>query len=96
MKPATNRSHPLSHGNDAGVNCQADGGMAAALRRLAGLVDGCPLELAQSPEDLKAITWMWQSLEDLEATIIGLSQGTLPPFQDDWEYQSSPAASLMS
>ncbi|VII98718.1 hypothetical protein [Arthrobacter sp. DR-2P] len=45
---------------------------------MAGLLDGCPLELAQRPEDLNAIAWMWQSMEDLEATIIGLSQSNLP------------------
>jgi hypothetical protein len=70
--------------------------MPAALRRLAGLLDRCPTELAHSPEDLNALAWMWQSLEDLEATIIGLAQSNLPHFEDDRQYQTSPASSLVS
>lgn len=84
----------LAIGNSAGIESSpADGAMPAALRRLAGLLDACPIELAQYPEDLRAIAWIRQSLEDLEATIPGLARSNLPQFPDDRQHRARlPAA----
>lgn len=57
-------------------------------RRLAAILDGCLIGPTQTPEDLSALAWILQSLEDIEATIAGLVQsadqpspaeGNLPP-----------------
>lgn len=61
--------------------------MPTALRRLASHLDRCPIERAQNPEDLNATAWIWQSLEDLEATIIGLVQSNLRHLPDDGQDQ---------
>jgi hypothetical protein len=78
VKPGTDPGHSRSGENTGGIESPAEEGMPAALRRLARLLDGCPIELAQSPDDASAIAWMWQAVEDLEATILGLSQSNLP------------------
>lgn len=86
MCPLSTAARPAFIASDTSAGTEsspADGEMPATLRRLAGLLERCPTALAQSPEDLNAIAWMWQSLEDLEATIIGLAQSSLPRFQDD-------------
>lgn len=87
----------LATDNTSGIESSpAEGDLAAALRRLAGLLDGCPIELAQNPKDLNAIAWIWQSLEDLEAIIFGLAHSNLPHFPHDPARQSSPAGNLVS
>lgn len=49
------------------------------------LMDECLIGTAGSPDDLRALAWIAQSLEDIEATITGLARseevtdgGTLP------------------
>lgn len=90
MKADTDPVHPI----DAEMDSPPESGIPATIRPLARLMDGCPLELAQSPEDLKAVAWMRQSLEDLEATIIGLSHSDLPHDLDHGQHQGRLAASL--
>jgi hypothetical protein len=46
----------------------------AKTKRLVTLLDGCVVERAETADDLGAVAWIWQSLEDIEATIIGLVQ----------------------
>lgn len=49
------------------------------LTRLAAHIDGYPTGLAAlSDEDINALTWIQQSLEDVEATMIGLAESNLP------------------
>lgn len=47
--------------------------ISARIRHLIATLDECRVRPAESPDDLSAVAWIVQSLEDIEATIIGLA-----------------------
>ncbi|KQQ96085.1 hypothetical protein ASF72_19315 [Arthrobacter sp. Leaf141] len=49
-------------------------------RRMAATLDGFLIGPAQHPDNISALAWILQSLEDIEATITGLVQSELQPF----------------
>ncbi len=48
--------------------------LSVNISRLVSLLEGSSSDLAQNSEDLAALAWIHRSLEDVEATIIGLSE----------------------
>ncbi|MDI3243194.1 hypothetical protein QK292_16705 [Arthrobacter sp. AL08] len=48
--------------------------VSVKFNRLAALLEASSNDPAQSSEDLAALTWIQRSLEDIEATITGLSE----------------------
>ena len=48
--------------------------LAVRISRRVALLEASSGDPAQSSEDLAALAWIQQSLEDVEATIIGLSE----------------------
>lgn len=48
--------------------------LAVTISRRAALLEASPGDPAQSSEDLAALAWIQRSLEDVEATVIGLSE----------------------
>lgn len=67
---------------DLDYNSPLDLEISVRLRRLVALLDEYPIQRAYSSEDFSAIAWIWQSLEDVEATILGLAQSNLPQLHD--------------
>lgn len=63
--------------------------ISSKLQRLVALTDGYSGELALSSEDVSALAWIWQSLDDIEASIIGLTHGQMPQFLSVPRYQLS-------
>lgn len=77
------------------VTADADGPYSPAIREISvrirhlmALLDECLIGPAETPDDLSALAWVVQSLEDIEATITGLTHteyqqltdgGHLPP-----------------
>lgn len=47
--------------------------ISVRIRHLVAILDECLIGPAESPEDLSALAWIAQSLEDIEATITGLA-----------------------
>lgn len=46
--------------------------ISVRIRHLIAILDRCLIGPAESPDDLSALAWIVQSLEDIEATITGL------------------------
>lgn len=46
------------------------------ISRQVALLEASSIDLAQSSDDLAALAWIRQSLDDIEATIIGLSEAS--------------------
>lgn len=73
----------------AGADSRQSAGIhdiSVRIRHLIALLDECLIEPIESPDDLSALAWIVQSLEDIEATITGLVHseqvadgGHLPP-----------------
>ena len=49
------------------------GEISVRIRHLIGILDECSVGPAESSDDLNALAWIMQSLEDIEATITGLA-----------------------
>jgi hypothetical protein len=63
---------------------------------LAELLDRRSIELTQSSEDQSARAWIWQSLEDIEATIIGLARSEFAQPSDGAQFLTSRAEERIS
>ncbi len=79
MAPQPFTSPPIVAAYDsAGREGPPTGPIVYELRRLAALMEGCRVEPGRSCEDDSALAWVWQSLEDIEATITGLVRRQSP------------------
>lgn len=56
----------------------ADYDIFAMTRRLLAVIEGSPIQPPQSSEDLHALAYIAQSLEDIEATIWGITRRRMP------------------
>lgn len=74
MKPKTNPRNFISAEDTANDEGRVGAEISAILKRLVHLLDGRWIELCHCSDDFNAITWIRQSVEDLEATIVGLTQ----------------------
>ncbi|PTT60163.1 hypothetical protein [Arthrobacter sp. HMWF013] len=57
--------------------------ISVRIRDLMVLLDECLIGSAQTSEDLSALAWISQSLEDIEATVTGLTHGEYQQLTDD-------------
>lgn len=69
--------------------------MSVKLKRLAAILEDRRVEPAQNFDDHSALAWISQSLEDIEATVIGLAQSSSPQ-SSDVRRQPPSAESLAS
>lgn len=51
------------------------GEISVRIRHLLAILDECLIGPAEFPDDLNALAWIVQSLEDIEATITALANG---------------------